>query len=167
MACEAADGRECLADHIWALADRPVWAPRDAGTTAEEHLSISCWCPAAKHDGRKLQISVGKHKRVIWNCHAGCGELAVRHALIVGRRISARCLPVSAELSNDIFERLLAIGENGDLRHADARLLMVELLTSGKGRLPRGGDLDRLAARCHVSRSEAYKALGGNPRRPK
>lgn len=130
-------------------------------------MSILCWCPAAKHDRPKLQISAGKHKRLVWHCHAGCAEMAVRHALIKQWRISARCLPVSAELSNDIFERLLAIGESGELRHADARLLMVELLTSGKGHLPRGAELDRLAARTHVSRSEAYKALAGNPRRPK
>jgi hypothetical protein len=167
MPCDAADGRMCLADDIWARADRPVWVSRDADSKATEHLSISCYCPASEHDGRALQISAGKYKRIIWNCHAGCSELDVRHGLITKRRISSRCLPLSAEVSADLIEKLIAVGENPELRHADKVLHMMELLTSSKGRLPRGAELDRLAARCGVSRSEAYKALGGNPRRPK
>lgn len=144
-----------------------MWVGRDQETSPAEHLSISCYCPAREHDGRKLQISVGKFKRLMWNCHAGCGELDVRHALISKRRIAAACLPISAEKANDIFERLIALAEDEHLRHADKVLHMTELLTSGKGDLPRGAELDRLAVRCRVSRSEAYKALGGNPRRPK
>jgi hypothetical protein len=157
----------CLAEHIWSRAERPSWAARDENSTAADRLSLICFCPAGDHDGRKLQISVGKHKRLIWNCHAGCGELDVRHALIDRRMIPAVCLPISAGKMNDLIERLVAIAEDQDLRHADKVLHFTELLTSGKGRLPRGAELDALAARCRVSRSEAYKALGGNPRRPK
>jgi hypothetical protein len=167
VACDAADGRMCLADDIWPRADRPVWAARDEASTAADHLSLICYCPARAHDGRKLQISVGKHKRIVWFCHAGCGEMDVRHALISKRRIAPACLPVSAEKLHDLIERLIAIAEDQSLRHADKVLHFDEMLTSGKGQLPRGAELDALAARCRVSRSEAYKALGGNPRRPK
>jgi hypothetical protein len=167
MRCDAVNGRMCLADDIWPLADRPMWVSRDAKTTAADHLSLSCYCPAREHDGRKLQISVGEFKPVIWNCHAGCGELDVRHALVRGRRMRPACLPISAEKLNDLLERLTAIAEDGSMRHADKVLHFAEMLTSGKGQLPRGTELDALAARCQVSRSEAYKALGGNPRRPK
>ena len=166
MACAASDGRECLADHVLPYAAEPVWVARDTESRPSEHLAIGCLCPA--HDDRKrsLQVSVGQHKRLIWNCHAGCGELAVRHALIV-RGVRAACLPLSAARSAALLEQLLAVGENPELRHADKVLHMVELLTSGKGELPRGAELDRLAARSGVSRAEAYKARGGNPRRPK
>jgi len=164
MGCDAVDGRMCLADHIWPHADSPAWAARDEGSSAADHQSLICYCPAGEHSGRKLQISVGKHKRLIWNCHAGCSELEVRHALITKRRIPSRCLPLSAETSNDLIERLIAIAENPDLKHADTRLLMAELLTRGKGTLPRGAELDALAARCQVSRSEAYRAKGLTPR---
>jgi hypothetical protein len=157
----------CLADHLWAHADRPQWAARDSDTSVADHLSLICFCPAREHDGRKLQISVGKHKRLVWNCHAGCTELDVRHALISKRGIQSACLPISAERLNDLIERLIAIAEDQGLRHADKVLHFAEMLTSGKGQLPRGAELDALAARCRVSRSEAYKALGGNPRRPK
>lgn len=157
MACDAADGRMCLADDIWARADRPVWAQRDQDTPASEHLSISCYCPAREHDGRKLQISVGKHKRIIWNCHAGCAEMDVRHALIQKRGISPRCLPIASGTANDIFERLLAVLQDPALKHADKVLLTTELLTSGKGRIPGGAELGRLRGRCGVSRSEAYR----------
>ena len=157
----------CLADHIRPRADRPAWVARDKDSRAEDYLSVSCYCPVRAHDGRKLQISVGKHKRITWFCHAGCGELEVRHALHEQRRIGLACLPISAEKANDVFERLLALAEDGNLRHADKVLHITELLTSGKGHLPRGAELNALAARCGVSRSGAYKALGGNPRRPK
>ena len=143
----------------------PAWVARDSESKPSDFLAIACLCPAHDNRKRSLQISVGKHKRIVWNCHAGCGELAVRHALIK-RGVRPACLPLSAANSADLIERLLAIGENLDLRHADARLLMVELLTSGKGELPRGAELDRLAARAGVSRSEAYRARG-NSRRPK
>jgi hypothetical protein len=164
MPCDAVNGRMCLADHIWGLADRPSWADRDTETRAADHLSLICFCPAAEHGGRKLQISVGKHKRIIWNCHAGCSELDVRHALITKQRIMPVCLPISADRMNDLIEHLLAISRDTDLGHADARLRVVELLTSGLGRLPRGGALDALAASCGVSRSEAYRARSKSPR---
>jgi hypothetical protein len=165
MGCAAPDGAECLADHVRPYLLSPTWVARETDGRASDHLAVACLCPAHDDSKRSLQISVGKYKRIIWNCHAGCGELAVRHGLIV-RGIRGACLPVSAEHSNDLIERLLAIGESPDLKHADARLLMVELLTSGKGELPRGAELDSLARRCGVSRSEAYRARGLG-RRPK
>lgn len=157
----------CIADDIWARADRPVWAQRDAETPASEHLSISCYCPVRDHDGRKLQISVGKHKRIIWNCHAGCGEMAIRHALITERHISARCLPVTAGMANDIFERLLEITEHPEIGHAEKLLRVQELLTSGKGALPRGGELHLLAGRVGVSRAQSHRAGAGTGLTPR
>jgi hypothetical protein len=167
MACDASDGRMCLADDIWARADRPAWAARDGETSAADHMSLICYCPAAEHDGRKLQISVGKHKRIIWNCHAGCGEMAVRHALISERKISARCLPVTAGMANDIFERLLEITEHAGIGHAEKVLRIQELLTSGKGSLPRGGDLHEMAGRCGVSNAQAHRAGAGTGLTPR
>jgi hypothetical protein len=163
--CASKDGRQCLADDVLPFTAEPVWVARDSESKPSGHLAIACLCPAHDDSKRSLQISVGQHKRIIWNCHAGCSELAVRHALIQ-RGVRPACLPLSAARSADLIERLLAIGENRDLKHAAARLLMVELLTSGKGELPRGAELDRLAARCGISRSEAYRARG-NSRRPK
>jgi hypothetical protein len=164
MPCAARDGAECLADDIWPHVQSPTWVARDSSTQPSDHLALSTFCPAHDDGKRSLQISVGRHKRIIWNCHAGCGELAVRHALITRRGVRPTCLPVSAGESNDLIERLLAITGDGELSHAHARLLTMELLTSGKGGLPRGGELDLLASGCSVSRAEAYRALGKSGR---
>jgi len=164
MPCAAGDGRECLADDIWPHVQSPTWVGRDSETKPSDHLAISTFCPAHDDGKRSLQISVGKHKRIIWNCHAGCSERAVRHALITKRGVRPQCLPVSAGESNDLIERLTAIVGNPDLSHAHARLLAMELLTNGKGSLPRGAELDRLAAGCSVSRAEAYRALSKDGR---
>jgi len=69
------------------------------------------------------------------------------------------CLPLAAGQSADLIERLIALTEDTELRHADKVLRITELLTSGKGSLPRGRELEHLAGRCGVSRAEAYRSL--------
>ena len=67
----------CLADDIWPRADRPVWSGRDSESTPADHLSLICYCPAAEHDGRKLQISVGRFKRILSRSRVFLRRLAV------------------------------------------------------------------------------------------
>src|ERR1017187_2387221 len=114
MACDV-PARECLYCHI-----RPKLLPgaseirRDADTG---QFTFTALCPA--HDDQKpsLSVSVGKYKRITWNCHAGCTEAKIRHALIEAG-VHPGCLPRSAGEMRDFEEALRAL-LTSDLSHAE------------------------------------------------
>lgn len=147
--------RQCLIEHI-----RPHLARATDSTDDDGHPGYLARCPAHGDDHKSLSIHEGRHKRIVWHCHAGCGEPRVRHALI-DLGVPAGCLPLSAKASQDLQERLWQILTDPGLSHAHARLRALAVLDRPDGGLPRGSGLEALAAAAHVSRREAYKAQGG------
>jgi hypothetical protein len=148
--------RECLAVHI-----RPHLLPGagEIRIDAETNLpTFTARCPAHGDQKPSLSISAGKYKRVVCNCHAGCTDSKIRHALI-DAGVNHGCLPRSAAEMRDFEETLRAL-LTSDLSHADVRLRALALLDSPRGELPKGGALIELAAQVHVSRSGAFGARG-------
>lgn len=151
MACDV-PVHECLAHHI-----RPHLLP-SAGEIHKDRetglLTFTVRCPA--HDDQKpsLSISQGTYKRITWNCHAGCTDAKVRHALI-DAKIQHGCLPRSAAEMRD-FEEALRELLTSEMNHAEVRIRALALLDSPGGKLPGGAALEELAAKVRVSRSRAF-----------
>jgi hypothetical protein len=152
MACDAPP-RECLAWHI--LPRLISGRMNDAGT------SVRALCPA--HDDREhsLGVSVGEQRRVVWQCFAGCTRTRVR-AELVGLGVPSGCLPLVAREKEDILDviRQVVTGDTPD--HGAVRLRVLAAL-DGYADLPRGGELDRLAATARVNRATAYRAKKSPP----
>lgn len=159
MAC-AKPALQCLIEDI-----RPYLARASDHKDKDGKAGYHALCPAHDDQRKSLSIHEGRHKRVVWVCGAGCGEVRVRHALIQSG-VKAACLPLSADASRDLVERIWAVATDKDLGHAAARLRILALLDQPRGELPRGAALDALAAAAGVSRRAAYAERSRFPRQP-
>ena len=86
------------------------------------------------------------------------------------RRVPPRPeFPPPPEWSDDdrarIIDRIREVVTQPDVSHAEARLIVATLLTTGNANLPCGGELDLLARSCGVSRAHAFRARAEATRR--
>lgn len=113
----------------------------------------SARCPAHDDGHASFTISVGL--RCIWyQCHGNCDQLAVRAALI-RQGVPAECLPVSRERKAELVDQLVGVLASPDIDHGHARMLALALARGMPG-LPKGRELEALAAEAGVSRSRAF-----------
>lgn len=123
----------------------------------------SASCPLHDDGHASFTINVGL-KRIWYQCHAGCDELAVRIVLI-GRGVSPGCLAVSRERSAHVVDLLGEVLTSSEIedRH---KVLLALAYVRGMAGLPRGRELEGLAADTHtVSRASAfrYRRVGFQP----
>lgn len=152
---------ECLFDHVLPYltdAKRAEAAP-DA---ADFFGGYDAMCPAHSDQRRSMRVSIGR-ARLYLKCYAGCDELAIRDKLI-GNGVLDRCLPVTKQRQASLVEQLLGVVTDPDLDHGH-KLLLVTAFIRGRSDLPRGAELEELAASVGLSRSRAfdYRRLGYNP----
>lgn len=147
MACDVPP-RECLA---WHVLPRLV-----SGRLNETGTSARALCPAHGDREHSLGVSVGDKQRIVWQCFAGCTRTRVRAAL-VELGVPPACLPLVTREREDILDliRQIVTAETPD--HGATRLRVLAAL-EGYADLPRGGELDRLAAAARVNRATAYRA---------
>lgn len=152
MACDVPP-RECLAWHI---------LPRlTSGRLSETGLSARSLCPAHPDREHSLGVSAGEKQRIVWQCFAGCTRTRVRAALIeLG--VPAGCLPLVVREKEDLLELIRQIVTADTPDHGATRLRVLAAL-EGYSDLPRGGELDRLAAAANVNRATAYRARKSPP----
>lgn len=151
MACDAAP-RQCLEWHV-----KPhLLSPRTASD------GFRALCPA--HDDREhsLGLSIGTKQRLIWQCFAGCTRARVRAELIAAG-IPSACLPFVGREKEDMLDLLRAAVTADTADHAGVRLRVLAAL-EGYSDLPRGHELERLAALVHVNRVTAYREKKKPPR---
>lgn len=153
--CRDAPVRQCFAWHVVPRGRKVRHAKRDDGT--DDPYSVRMLCPAHNDRGPSLSISVDDG-RVKWQCFA-CGKDAtakVRLALIREYGIEPGCLPMPAKEREDILDCITAIVA-GDCDYAE-KVLRVAAAIEGYRDLPRGGELERIAALAGVARRSAYRA---------
>lgn len=109
---------------------------------------------------RSLTISVGA-RRIVWCCHAcqnqlgkEAAQMRTRSALIRAG-IRAVCLPLTRQQVDSVVDQFREVLSSG-LTQVE-KVYQLSVLTEC-GEYPRGGELDRLAEWCHVSRRAAYDA---------
>ena len=163
--CELPSGRECLWDHIRLKARAAGLKPQPntAGT------SLSLLCPVHVHADTKpsltISVAAAEGKRIVWRCHAGCPEMAVRDALIADCHISPGCLPVSRAETAALLDAVVGELTRPTRNHAQ-KVVIALAIALGYKEVPHGDELERLAARASVGRRSAYKARGRQPDNP-
>jgi hypothetical protein len=148
------DPQWCLGDHIRPRLDGWVKSGSKPG-------QYSARCPA--HDDQRASLSVGIGERgILWHCHRGCSDADVRAAL-VRRGVPDGCLRrVAGQRAEDeLVSALTAILESE--RSGPARDLRMAAVVWNRGKIPRGAELEALAARARLSRSTAYRATLTGP----
>jgi hypothetical protein len=141
---------ECLYDHVRPhLAD----AKRVAPDSADFSDAYDAKCPAHDDDRQSLRVSVGR-TRLYLKCFAGCDELAIRDGL-VRDGVPDRCLPITQQRKADLVEQLTSLLTDPGLDHGHKVMLALAHIR-GMGELPRGSELEGLAAATGVSRSRAF-----------
>lgn len=147
MACDA-PARQCFEWHILPHLARPK--PSDGGNGAR------ALCPAHDDGAHSLGVSIGDRQRIIWQCFAGCSRTRVRAALIEAG-IPSECLPLVTREREDLLDIIRKIVTADTADHAGIRLRILAAL-EGYADLPRGGELERIAALVRVNRVTAYRA---------
>jgi hypothetical protein len=140
--------RQCLEWHIKPKLRKP--------RVSEDGNGYRALCPA--HDDRQHSFSIGvteDGKLLRYQCFACKNRNRERLALIHELKIDAGCLPLPAKEKEDLLDWLERLATAPTDNHAEVRLWIVSAL-EGYRSLPRGGELDRIAARASVSRSRAY-----------
>jgi hypothetical protein len=152
MACDAPP-RECLAWHI--LPHLASGRPNESGA------SVRALCPV--HDDREhsLGVSIGDKQRVTWQCFAGCPRARIR-SVLVERGVPSGCLPLVTREKEDVLDLIRQAVTADTPDHGAVRLRVLAALEGYAG-LPRGGELDQLAARARVNRATAYRARKSPP----
>ena len=156
--------RQCLWEHVRLRAMAAGLKPQ--GDSAR----LQMLCPVHGDRRRSLTISTADHdgKRLVWFCHAGCPEMAVRDALTGQCHIGPGCLPVSRDQSATLLAAVIAQLEAPGRDHAQK---VVRALAAGLGykEVPHGAELEHLAVIASVGRRSAFKAAGktgGQPDHP-
>jgi hypothetical protein len=153
--CDLPGGRQCLWEHIRIRALAAGLKPQGDSTT------LQLLCPVHGDRKRSLTISAAgqESKRVIWFCHAGCPEMAVRDALISQCHINPGCLPVSRDQSAALLAAVTAELKTPGRDHAQ-KVVRALAAALGYKEIPHGTELERLAGLASVGRRSAFKAAG-------
>lgn len=154
MGCGAQDAAQCLHDHV-----RP-WLSEPKVTDAGDGYSAIAPC----HDDttRSLTVSAGR-RMIVWCCHACQRRLGKEAAQIRTRSwliragVPMRCLPMTRAQVDSLVDQFREILHGGTKQVE--KVFMLAMLTECGGEMPRGGELDRLAEWCGVSRRSAYEAV--------
>jgi hypothetical protein len=153
--------RQCLWEHVRARALARGLKPQ--GDSAR----LEMLCPVHGDRKRSLTVSAAESngKRLVWFCHAGCPEMAVRDALISECRISPGCLPVSRDQAAVLLAAVIVQLETPGRDHAQK---VIRALAAGLGykEIPHGAELERLAGIAGVGRRSAFRAAGGRGLQP-
>jgi hypothetical protein len=83
--------------------------------------------------------------------------------VLVERGIPSGCLPLVTREKEDILDMIRQVVTSDTPDHGAVRLRVLAAL-DGYVDLPRGGELDRLAAAARVNRATAYRARKSPPR---
>jgi len=156
--CELPSGRQCIWEHLRGKARAAGLKPREA-----KNGGLSLLCPVHGDTKHSLSISPAtevEQRRVIWCCHAGCPEMAVRDALIADCHVSPGCLPIPRNETAALLEAVLR-ELTAPTRDHSQKIVRVLSAALGYKEIPHGADLERLAVRSGVSRRSAFKAGGG------
>jgi hypothetical protein len=145
--CDA-PAAQCFAWHIRPKLRKPV--------DAQEGYGARALCPAHDDHERSLSISVGDSARITWQCFACRNRQRVRLALIRECGIDAGCLPLVRAEKEELLDYLAELLAADTASHAEIRLRAMAAI-EGYRELPRGKELERVAALTSVSRSEAYE----------
>jgi hypothetical protein len=147
--------RQCLWEHVRPRATAAGFKPQ--GDSAKLQLL----CPVHGDRRRSLTISAAESngKHLVWFCHAGCPEMAVRDALISECHISPGCLPASRDQAAVLLAAVIAQLEMPGRDHAQK---VIRALAAGLGykEIPHGAELEHLAGIASVGRRSAFKAAG-------
>lgn len=149
-ACDAVR-RECFTWHVVGRVPSPkVTSSGDSART---------YCPVHDDTTASLSISVGEHQRIVWHCHAGCSQMAVREALINVYGISRDCLPIPKAESGEVLDQMRDLYTKG-YSNPEFKWRVWSLLNGFGGELPpRGaypGGRRGFAHDAGVSRSDIY-----------
>ena len=148
MACDLPP-RQCLEWHIKPKLRKP--------RLSEDGKGYRALCPAHTDRHHSFSIGVSDDGKVLrFQCFACNNRSRERLALIRECGIDARCLPLPAREKEDLLDWIGRLATAPTDNHAEVRLWIVAAL-EGYRELPRGGELDRVAARSSVSRGWAYK----------
>jgi hypothetical protein len=152
LRCGARTPRDCLNDHVWPYLREPK------PTAGGDYKALA---PCHEDTTHSLSVSAGV-RAVVWCCHACKTRLGkdlmlarTRQALI-DARVPERCLPMPADDARDLTEEIRGIVFGGGSRTHG--WLRIAALLQGYDDLPRGTELEALAAECGVSRREAFAA---------
>jgi hypothetical protein len=158
MRCDAADGLECLNDHI-----RPFLHEPRPNTGRTSYRAVA---PCHPDTDPSLSVTwLEVDQRLLWNCFACSKVYGTKKAqtrtrtALIRSGVSPRCLPQSAEDAADFQAAVLDIVFGKD-SHPHAVLKIAALLRGFGGELPVGAELRALAEDCGVSLREAYRARG-------
>lgn len=150
MRCEDAN---CVHDHVF---------PRLTDPKPTESGGYRALAPCHEDTQHSLSISIGQNGRPIWNCFA-CRHrigkdlmLARTRSALIEAGVPARCLPVPAGQAREFEAEVRGVIFGGGSRAHGWLLIAAKL--EGYDELPHGDELAELAARCGVSRREAFKA---------
>jgi hypothetical protein len=151
MPCDA--GRACVHDHIKAHLRQPKPSADGNGYRA--------LAPCHDDSTHSLSVSAGRDGAPVWNCFA-CSKRLGRDAAQTRTRsalirdgVSPRCLPMTREQVDSMIDEFRIV-LHSDLSQVEKVYRLAALVECGE--MPRGGELDRLADWCGVSRRAAYKA---------
>lgn len=147
MACDVPI-RERLAFHITPYLREPK--------PSADGRSTRALCPGHDDHRHSFSVGIGDNGEIVYNCFAGCELLKVRAGLIRDG-VHPGCLPVPRAKREDLIDQLWQILDSGTKDHAIVRLRIAAAL-DGRRKLPRGEELDALAARAGVSRRTAFSA---------
>lgn len=138
--------RQCLEWHVKPHLSSPK--PADDGYRA--------LCPCHDDHSHSFSVSTGSRQRITWQCFAGCTRTRIR-AVLIGKGVPPGCLPLVTREREDMIETLRSILTAATSDHAGVRLRALAAL-EGYLDLPRGGELERMAALASMDRVTAYRA---------
>jgi hypothetical protein len=158
--------RQCLWEHVRHKAKAAGLKPEETKDN-RGRPGLSLLCPAHNDGKRSLSVTVAdlEAKRLVWCCHAGCPDFAVRFSLIDRAHIDAACLPLARADTADVLDSVVAELRRPTKDHAQ-KVLTAFAVALGYKEVPRGLELERLASDVSVGMRSAYKVSGYRPDNP-
>jgi hypothetical protein len=127
----------------------------------DSRLKLRARCPACDN-WRALEIGAGRIQRIVWHCHAGCSSGDVRESL-ARAGVHATCLAGGEGGEQDLVAELLHATSLATWQNRALTIMRVQALLEGFRSWPSGNELIELAARCGVSRAEAFRVSKTSP----
>ena len=152
MGCDS-PARECFTWHVLPKLPGAKHRIRDDGSY--DPYSVRVQCPA--HDDHEPSLGVSVvDGRLKFNCFVCKNRQKVRMALHRVYGIDLRCLPLGAAEKQDVLDIIAGLVFADTDSHAEIRLRIAAAM-EGYRELPRGGELERIAALASIHAVTAYK----------
>lgn len=160
--CVLPAAAQCLWEHVRHKANAAGLKPQE-GRDKRNRLKLEMLCPNHRDKKRSLSVSQAEYdsKWLVWHCHAGCPEIAVRQALVTVAHIDPGCLPVASSDAVDLLDAVVRELMHPSKEHSLQKLKAVAIALGYK-EMPRGYELERLAGMVTVSPASAYKLRGAS-----